>query len=255
MKPLWRPLWSKGTRGCENCKRSSAPQSRRLLVPEQQMEAAFSMDKSLTRASYNPSPGPSFSANKWRLWKEMLLFGCSFSMQLTCFSIWTSLLLSRHCGKEGDNFFLRDSHTQNRNFTKKSFILPHLHFFLLFPCFCSAGTHLLSISFYNLIVPGVTACLWEQVPAGTVFWKHFSAVSICIFKWVLFPLTIPLNRPPPLLCGSGLLPKSGSFCSKFRTRYSGNTLFFKTVYIYYLDVKMPIVEKLFSLLLITYFSQ
>ena len=40
------------------------PPTRRLLVPEQQMEAAFSMDKSLTRASYNPSLGPSFSANK-----------------------------------------------------------------------------------------------------------------------------------------------------------------------------------------------
>ena len=166
-----RPLWSKGTRGCENCKREALHRS---------LEGCWSQSNRWRQ----PSPW----IKVWPghvtilLWAPVFLptnEGCGnrcsysdtlcFSMQLTCFSIWTSLLHSRHYGKEGDDFFLRDSHTQKRNFTKKSFILPHLHFVLPFPCFCSAGTGLLSISFYNLIVPGVTACLWEQVPAGTVF--------------------------------------------------------------------------------------
>lgn len=152
-------------------KRSSAPQSRRLLAPEQQMEAAFSMHKSLTRASYNPPLGPRFSANKWRLWKEMLLIRVLFVFLCSSLASAFELLFYtvNTMGRKVMVFFLRDSHTQKRNFTKKSFILPHLHFPLPFLCFCSAGTCLLSISFYNLIVPGVTACLREQVPAGTVF--------------------------------------------------------------------------------------
>lgn len=71
-----------------------------------------------------------------------------------------------------------------------------------------------SQSLYNLIVPGVTACLWQQVPSGEAF-LYFCVLLICICKWFLFPLyifnSLPTSPRPHILCGTDLLPKSSSF--------------------------------------------
>lgn len=142
--------------------------------------------KSLTRASYHSSLGAGFS-------QEMRDVGRDASSSNTCFFAEAHLL--QHMKKKSplqmgktvffSKWFMKQGILQR----KKSFLLasPACSFCSLLPFAQLPPAS--AVPFYNLIVPGMPAHPWWQVPSGTAF-LYFSVLLICIFKCFLFPLSI-----------------------------------------------------------------